>query len=310
MEKNSKIYVSGHSGLAGTAIVKELRARGFDNLILRTHSELDLMDQNAVADFFQTEKPEYVIHSAARVGGIKANLSYPADFLYENLVMQNNVIWQAHLSQVKKLLYIGSSCVYPRDCPQPMKEEYLLDGKPEPTNEAYTIAKIAGLELCRYIYEQYGDKFISCMAPNIYGPDGEFDLENSHVIPALIRRMHEAKLANAPQVEIWGSGHIRREFFHTADLADAIIWMMNNYDSPDFVNVGTGEDVSIRELAALIKKLAAYEGELAYNTAKPDGMPRKVLDVSRINALGWKSRISLEEGLRDIYDYYLSTIKL
>jgi GDP-L-fucose synthase len=304
MEKNSSIYIAGHKGMVGSAIVRELERLGYSNLILRTRGELDLINQSAVTEFFKKEHPEYVILSAARVGGIEANSSFPADFLFENMQIQNNVIWSAHLSGVKKLLFLGSSCIYPRNCPQPMKEEFLLDGKPEPTNEGYAIAKISGLKLCEKIYEQYGDKFISCMPTNIYGYNDNFDEKSSHVIPSLMQKMHLAKKNNDSKVIIWGSGQTKREFLFVDDLANAIVWLMNNYDDKKFVNIGTGIDVSIKELANLLKDVIGYKGELIFDTTKPDGMPRKLLDVSKINNLGWKYSTELPDGLKDSYEWY------
>jgi len=308
MEKNSKIYLAGHRGLVGSAVLKKLRSESFNNLLLKTKDELDLFDQRATADFFAAEKPEYVISAAARVGGIGANMKYGADFLYENLLIQNNVIWAALKNDVKKFLFLGSSCIYPRDARQPMKEEYLLDGKPEPTNEGYALAKITGMKLCEKIYEQYGRCFISCMPTNIYGPNDNFDLATSHVIPALLRRMHEAKINGQAEVEIWGTGRVKREFLHVDDLADAIVWLLKNYDGKQFLNIGTGRDITISDLAELIKKITGYEGALKFNTTKPDGMPQKLLDVGRINNLGWKHKIDLEQGLKLAYDWFLKNI--
>lgn len=305
MDKTSKIFISGHKGMVGSAITRKFLEEGFTNLILKTRQEVNLLNQNEVKTFFETEKPEYVILSAAKVGGIKANMTSPADFLYENLQMQNNLIWAALKYDVKKLLFLGSSCIYPRECPQPMKEEYLLDGKPEPTNEGYALAKIAGIKLCEKIYDQYGKTFISCMPTNIYGENDNFDIESSHVIPALMRRMHEAKLNNSNEVVIWGSGESRREFLYVDDLADAVFWLMENYEEKQFLNVGTGKDVSIKELAFLIKEIIGYEGELIFDITKPDGMPKKLLDVSKINSLGWKYKIELEDGLKKTFDFFL-----
>jgi GDP-L-fucose synthase len=307
MEKNSKIYIAGHTGLVGSAVVRKFQSEGYTKLILKTKQELNLLDQRAVEDFFQKEKPEYVIDSAARVGGIKANMTNSADFLYENLEIQNNIIWPALKNGVEKLMFLGSSCVYPRNCPQPMKEEYLLDGKVEPTNEGYALAKIAGMKLCEKIFEQYGKCFISCMPTNIYGENDNFDADSSHVIPALIGRMHEAKIKNLPEVVIWGSGVSRREFLYVDDLADAILWLMKNYNEKQFLNVGTGEDISVKELAEKIREVVGYDGSLAFDITKPDGMPRKLLDVSKIQSLGWKHKISFEDGLKITYKYYLET---
>jgi len=309
MEKKSRVYIAGHAGLVGSAILRKFQKEGFKNLIFKSRQELDLLDQKAVRDFFSREKPEYVVLSAARVGGIKANSAYPADFLYENLEIQNNVIWSALKNDVKKFLFLGSSCIYPRECPQPMKEEYFLDGKVEPTNEGYALAKIAGMKLCEKICDQYGKTFISCMPTNIYGENDNFDQNSSHVIPALIGRMHEAKINNLPEVVIWGSGVSRREFLYVDDLADALHWLMENYDEKRFLNIGTGEDVSIKELAEMIREIVGYGGELVFDVTKPDGMPKKLLDVSKINALGWKHKTSLDEGLKMAYKHFLDSDK-
>ncbi|MFH1048219.1 MAG: GDP-L-fucose synthase [Patescibacteria group bacterium] len=308
MNKNSKIYVAGHIGMVGSAVVRKFKKEKFNNLILKNRNELDLFDQRSVKKFFDKEKPEYIIDCAAKVGGIKANVDFPADFLYENLQIQNNLIWQAHLSNVKKLLFLGSSCIYPRECPQPMDESYFMSGKVEPTNEGYAVAKIAGMKLCEKISEQYKQIFISCMPTNIYGESDNFDLNSSHVVPALIRRMHEAKLNNLPEVVIWGSGGSRRELLYVDDLADAILWLMLNYNEKQFLNIGTGEDVSIKELAFAIKKVVGYEGNLVFDKTKPDGMPKKLLDVSRMNKLGWKYRINLSDGLEKAYRFYLKSV--
>lgn len=308
MKKADKIYIAGHNGLVGSAIYRKYRAEGFSNIIVRSRSELDLGDQQAVQDFFSKEKPKYVIISAARVGGIKANMTYPAEFLYENLQIQNNIIWAAHKNNVEKLLFLGSSCIYPRDSKQPMKEEYFLTGRPEPTNEAYAIAKIAGMKLCEYIFSEYGKLFISCMPTNIYGAGDNFDPESSHVIPALIKRMHEAKTANDESISIWGTGNTRREFMHTDDLADAIFYIMSSYNEKDFINIGTGEDISIKELAELVSDTVGFKGKLVFDTSKPDGMPKKLLDVSRLQKTGWRPRIGFREGLADTYKWYLTNI--
>ncbi|KKU12541.1 MAG: NAD-dependent epimerase/dehydratase [Parcubacteria group bacterium GW2011_GWC2_45_7] len=294
--------------MVGSAIVRKLQKDGFEHLILKTRDEVDLLDQEAVRPSFLQEKPDYVIVAAARVGGIKANITYPAEFLYENLMIQNNIIWLAHEQGVKKLLFLGSSCIYPRECPQPMKEEYFMDGKPESTNESYALAKIAGMKLCEYIYMEFNKKFISCMPTNIYGKNDNFDLESSHVIPALIRRMHAAKMNSAKEVVIWGSGNSRREFLHVDDLADAIYFLMQNYDGKQFLNVGTGEDISIKELASMIKDIMGYGGALVFDTTKPDGMPKKLLDVSLLHQLGWRHTISLRDGLEKTYEWFLETL--
>jgi GDP-L-fucose synthase len=306
MNKSAKIYVAGHNGLVGSATVRLLRSQGFDNLVLRTRSELDLMDQKAVAEFFSAERPEYVIDSAAKVGGIKANMTYPAEFLFENIQIQNNLIWSAKTNGVKKFLFLGSSCIYPRDCPQPMKEEYFMTGPPEPTNEAYAYAKISGMKLCEYIYDEFGMTFITCMPTNIYGENDDFNPETSHVIPSLLRRMHEAKIAQTPEVVIWGTGNSRREFLHVDDLAHAILWLMNNYDEKQFLNIGTGEDISIKDLAELIKGIVGYEGNLVFDATKPDGMPKKLLEVSKLQSTGWKNKIEFKDGLRRTYSWYLT----
>lgn len=308
MDKNAKIYVAGHTGLVGSATVRRLKDLGYQNLVLRTRTELNLLDQLSVQDFFKTESPEYVIDSAAKVGGIKVNMTYPAEFLYYNLQIQNNLIWSAKDSGVKKFLFLGSSCIYPRECAQPMKEEYFMEGKPEPTNEAYAYAKIAGMKMCEYIYDEFGMKFTSCMPTNIYGENDNFDLETSHVIPSLVRRMHEAKVNNAPEVIIWGTGKSRREFLHVDDLADAVVWLLENYDQKQFLNIGTSEDISIEELAELIKQLVGYKGKLVYDASKPDGMPKKLLDVSKLHAAGWHHKIPFSYGLKRTYEWYLANV--
>jgi GDP-L-fucose synthase len=308
MDKSTKIYVAGHRGLVGSAVVRKLREQGFDNLVLHTRAELDLTDSRAVRDFFERERPNYVVDSAAKVGGIKANMTQPAEFLYENLQIQNNLIWSAKDCGVSKFLFLGSSCIYPRECPQPMREEYFMEGKPEPTNEAYAYAKIAGMKLCEYLYDETSRNFISCMPTNVYGEGDNFDPESSHVIPALMNRIHHAKQERTPEVVIWGTGTSRREFLHVDDLADAILWLLQNYDQKQFLNVGTGQDMSIRELAEAIKSVVGYEGELVFDATKPDGMPKKLLDVSKIYAAGWRHTISFEDGLRRTYDWYLSNI--
>ena len=306
MDKAAKIYVAGHRGMVGSAIVRKLQAEGYTNLVLKTRNELDLLDQETVSAFFKAEKPEYVIDSAARVGGIKANMTHPALFLYENLQIQNNLIWAAKEAGVKKFLFLGSSCIYPRESPQPMKEEYFFEGKPEPTNEGYAIAKIAGMKMCEYIYDEFGMTFISCMPTNIYGENDNFDPETSHVIPSLLRRIHEAKVNNTPEVVIWGTGVSRREFLHVDDLANASVWLLESYIDKQFLNIGTGEDISIKELAETIQKLVGYEGKLVFDATKPDGMPKKLLDVSKVHDAGWHHTISFEDGLRRTYDWYLA----
>ncbi|MEK7557929.1 MAG: GDP-L-fucose synthase [Patescibacteria group bacterium] len=308
MKKNSKIYVAGHAGLVGSAIIRTLEANGYNNLILKTHQELDLLNQQAVTIFFTQEKPEYVFLCAAKVGGILANSTYPAQFIYENLQIQNNIIHQSYLNKVQKLLFLGSSCIYPRECPQPMKEEYLLTGSLEPTNEPYAIAKIAGIKMCQSYNKQYGTNFISVMPTNLYGPNDNFDLSNSHVLPALIRKFHEAKINKQNKVEIWGTGVAKREFLYVDDLADACIFLMNNYDDSEIVNIGTGKDKTIKELSELIKKIINYKGKINWDTTKPDGTPRKLLDVSKLHKLNWRHKINLEQGIKMTYEWYKSNI--
>lgn len=305
MEKSSKIYIAGHRGLVGSALVRNLEAKGFTNIIKRTSKELDLRNQQAVQEFFKQERPEYVILAAAKVGGIHANNTYPADFIYDNLMIQNNVIKAAHDFKVKKLLFLGSTCIYPKLAPQPIKEEYLLTGALEETNEAYAVAKIAGLEMCKFFKRQYGDNFISCMPTNLYGPNDNFDLQSSHVLPALIRKFHEAKVNHQPTVEVWGTGTPLREFIYVDDMADACIFLMENYDGEQHVNIGTGEEVSIRQLAETVKEVVGFEGELIFNTNMPDGTPRKLTTVDKLHALGWKHKVSLKDGIQLAYDWYL-----
>ena len=309
MNKDAKIYVAGHRGLVGSAIVRNLQNKGYTNIIYRTHKELDLINQEAVRTFFQEEKPEYVFLAAAKVGGIHANNTYPADFIYDNLMIQNNVIKAAHDFEVKKLLFLGSTCIYPKMAPQPIKEEYLLTGALEETNEAYAIAKIAGLEMCKFFKIQYGDNFISCMPTNLYGPNDNFDLKNSHVLPALIRKFHEAKVNNSEVVEVWGTGTPLREFLYVDDMADACVFLMENYEGEQHVNIGTGEEVSIRELAETIKKVVGFEGELVFNTDMPDGTPRKLTTVDKLHGLGWKHKVSLNEGIKLAYNWFLENYK-
>ncbi|MEG1583588.1 MAG: GDP-L-fucose synthase [Anaerovorax sp.] len=316
MNKNEKIYVAGHKGLVGSAIVRNLKAKGFHNLVLRSHSQLDLTDAVAVESFFAEEKPDYIFLAAAKVGGIQANSLYGADFFYINSMLQNNVIHGAYQHGVKKLLFLGSSCIYPKLCPQPMAEDALLSGYLEETNEAYAIAKIAGLKMCQYYNKQYGTNFISCMPTNLYGTNDNFDLENSHVLPALLRKFHEAKVANLPAVEIWGTGAPLREFMHVDDMADACVFLMENYEGVGadgsintHVNIGTGEEVSIKELALLIREAVGYEGELVFNKNMPDGTPRKLLDVTKLKSLGWQSKISLKEGIAATYRWYVEERK-
>ncbi|MHB1117906.1 MAG: GDP-L-fucose synthase family protein [Minisyncoccota bacterium] len=304
MEKNSKIFIAGYRGLVGSAIVRALQKEGFTNLVLRTHEELDLTSQQAVADFFAQEKPEYVFLAAAKVGGIMANKTHPADFIYSNLTIQTNVIHNAYVHKVKKLLFLGSSCIYPRLCPQPIKEEYLLTNELEPTNKAYAIAKIAGIIMCQSYNEQYGTNFISLMPTNLYGPNDNFDLENSHVLPAMIRKFHDAKVNNAPHVTLWGTGGAMREFLHVNDLAGAALFLMNNYNDSAIINVGTGEDVSIKELAEKVRVAVDYKGEIVWDTGKPDGTPRKLLDVSKLHNLGWQHSIDIQDGLKETYEWF------
>ena len=350
MEKNAKIYVAGHKGLVGSAILRALEKSGYNNCVVRSRQELDLTCQSSVERFFDEERPEYVFLAAAKVGGILANATYPADFIYQNLVIETNVIHAAYKYGAKKLLFLGSSCIYPRDCPQPMKEEYLLTGPLEPTNEPYAVAKIAGIKMCEAYDRQYGTKYISVMPTNLYGPNDNFDLETSHVLPALIRKFHLAKLAmqkdwegikknevifgripddfkrslgldpkknlplensdKEPEVVLWGTGSPRREFLHVDDLADACIYLMDNYDGSEIVNIGVGKDITIRELAELIAKIVGYQGKIRFDTSKPDGTPRKLLDVSKLSSLGWQPTIGLEEGIKKTYGWFLSSLPL
>lgn len=306
MEKKSKIYVAGHRGLAGSAIVRKLKKEGYENLLLRTSAELDLRNQENVRDFFEKEKPEFVFLAAAKVGGINANNTYPADFIYDNLCIQNNVIRQSYTNGVRKLFFLGSSCIYPKNSPQPIKEEYLLSGYLEPTNDAYAVAKIAGIKMCQAYHKQYGSNFISAMPTNLYGPGDNYDLKNSHVLPALLRKFHDAKEKGEPAVTVWGTGKPRREFLHADDLADASYFLMQNYNEPEIVNVGTGKDISIGEMANMIKGISGYKGEIIFDTSMPDGTFQKLLDTSKINTLGWKEQIGFEEGLRKEYEEYNS----
>ncbi len=304
MNKKSKIYIAGHQGLVGSALVKKLEQKGYSNLILKTKKELDLLDSAAVKNFFEIEKPDYVFLAAAKVGGILANDAYPADFIRENLIIQNNIIHNAYLTKVKKLLFLGSSCIYPKNCPQPIKEEYLLSGELEDTNKAYAIAKIAGIIECQSYNKQYGTNFISIMPTNLYGPNDNFDLKTSHVLPALIRKFHEAKINNKKEVEVWGTGAAKREFLYVGDLADACLFLMNNYNKSKIINIGTGEDISIKELAETIKKITDFKGKIIWDKSKPDGTPRKLLDVGRLRDLGWKHKINLKEGIEKVYKVY------
>lgn len=305
MEKQAKIYVAGHRGMVGSAIYRRLKEEGYTNIVVRTSKELDLRDQQAVKEFFETEKPEYVFLAAAKVGGIMANNIYRADFLYENLAIQNNVFHFSHENQVKKLMFLGSSCIYPKMAPQPLKEDYLLTGTLEPTNEPYAIAKIAGIKMAESYRLQYNDNYISVMPTNLYGINDNYHPENSHVLPALIRKFHEAKVNNNLTVNVWGSGKPLREFMFADDLADACVFLMENYNDLQFVNIGVGEDVSIRDLAELIKEVVGYEGQLEFDSSKPDGTPRKLMDVSKLNALGWKAKTKLKDGIKLAYEDFL-----
>ena len=304
MNKSDKIYVAGHRGMVGSAILRKLHKEGYGNTVTRTHSEVDLTSQSAVKDFFRSEKPDVVVLAAAKVGGIHANNVFRAQFLYENLMIQNNVIHSAYEQGVKKLLFLGSSCIYPKLAPQPLKEESLLTGLLEQTNEPYAIAKIAGIKMAESYRRQYGVNYISAMPTNLYGPNDNYDLNNSHVLPALIRKFHTAKITGAKTVEVWGTGSPRREFLHVDDLADACFFLLNNYDHELFVNVGTGEDLTIKELAEMIKSIVGFEGALHWDTSKPDGTPRKLMDVSRLHEMGWKHRIGLREGITSVYEEF------
>jgi GDP-L-fucose synthase len=304
MDNNSKIYIAGHRGMVGSAIQRNLVERGFTNIVTRTSKELDLRNQADTEAFFNSEKPEYVFLAAAKVGGIQANNTLRADFIYENLMVQNNIIHAAYKTNVKKLMFLGSSCIYPKFAKQPLKEEYLLTGELEQTNEPYAIAKIAGIKMCESYHRQYGCNFISVMPTNLYGQNDNYDLNNSHVLPALIRKIHDAKEANSANVTIWGTGTPMREFMHANDMADACVYLMQNYNDEKFVNIGTGVDISIKDLALLVKKIAGYEGELVFDTSKPDGTPRKLMDVSYLHSLGWKHKIELEEGIKLVYEEF------
>lgn len=305
LDRNKKIYVAGHRGLVGSALVRKLKAEGFTQIVVRTHEELDLTRQQEVEAFFRKERPAYVILAAAKVGGIYANASYPADFIMENLQMQCNVIHAAYENQVEKLLFLGSSCIYPRSCPQPIKEEYLLTDSLEETNEAYALAKIAGLKMCAYYNQQYGTDYISVMPCNLYGINDNFSLESSHVLPALIRKFHEAKVRNAESVTVWGSGTPLREFLNVDDLADACLYLMDHYRGNDFFNIGYGEELSILELAQMIQRVVGFQGKILLDPEKPDGTPRKLTDITRIKKIGWKPKIDLETGLKNTYAWFL-----
>lgn len=308
MEKEAKIYIAGHRGMVGSAIMRNLQNKGYNNFITRRSAELDLRNQQAVADFFAQEKPDYVFLAAAKVGGIHANNTYRGEFLYDNLMIQNNVIHQSYVHGVKKLQFLGSSCIYPKMADQPLKEEYLLTGTLESTNEPYAIAKIAGIKLCENYRAQYGCDFISAMPTNLYGPNDNYDLNNSHVLPALIRKFHEAKESSAESVEIWGTGSPKREFLHVDDLAEACVYLMEHYSEPELVNIGTGEDIAIKDLALLIKDIVGFEGEITHDTSKPDGTPRKLMDVSKLHRYGWKHKIELREGITTVYQQYQEEI--
>jgi GDP-L-fucose synthase len=308
MEKNSKIYVAGHRGLAGSAILRNLQSKGYTNILTRAHADLDLMQHDAVKEFFIQEKPEYIFLAAAKVGGILANDTYPADFIYQNLVIQNNVIHEAYQAGIKKMVFLGSSCVYPRLCPQPMKEEYLLTGEPESTNKSYAVAKIAGVVMCQSYNRQYGTNFVSVMPNNTYGPNDHFDLETSHVIPALIKKFNETMKEDKPEIVIWGTGNAKREFIHVDDLADACVFVMNSGTKFDLINIGTGQEVSIKELVDILKKVSGFVGKIVWDTSKPAGTPRRLLDVTKLHSLGWHSRIPLEEGLKETFLWYNKNI--
>ena len=302
MNKSDKIYIVGHRGMVGSAILRNLEAQGFNHIITRTSSELDLRDSFAVAEFFNNEKPDYVFLAAAKVGGIIANNTYRADFLYENLMIQNNVIHQAYVNKVSKLMFLGSSCIYPKLAPQPLKEEYLLTGELEPTNEPYAIAKIAGIKMCDAYRNQYGCNFVSVMPTNLYGPNDNYDLNNSHVLPAMLRKFIVAKQNGDEKVTIWGTGTPKREFLHANDLAEACVYLMNHYNEPGLVNIGVGDDVSILDLAKLVKEIVGFDGGIVTDTTKPDGTPRKLMDVTKLHAMGWKASISLKEGIQQVYN--------
>lgn len=306
MKRDSKIYVAGHRGMVGSAIVRELQKNHFENIITRTSKELDLRNQSAVNEFFQEQKPEYVFLAAAKVGGILANNTFRAEFLYDNLILEANVIHAAHVHKVKKLLFLGSSCIYPKFAPQPLQEDSLLSGFLEPTNEPYAIAKIAGIKLCETYRQQYGDSFISAMPTNLYGPNDNYDLHSSHVLPAMIRKFHEAKVKGQPNVHLWGTGTPMREFLHVDDLAQACLFLMNNYNEDQFINVGSGIDISIKELAKMIANIVGFNGEIFWDLSKPDGTPKKLMDVSKIEKLGWKAKISLRQGIESVYEIFKS----
>lgn len=304
IDKSMKVYIAGHRGMVGSAILRKMKQAGYENFVLRTSKELDLREQTAVREFFKQERPDCVVLAAAKVGGIMANMTSPASFMYDNLMIQNNVINSSFENGVKKLLFLGSSCIYPRLAPQPMKEEYLLDGKVEPTNEGYAIAKIAGMKMCEMYNRQYGADYISVMPCNLYGKGDNYDLQSSHVVPALIRKFHEAKVNNMETVEIWGTGQARREFLYVDDMAEASLFLMENYSGSSFFNVGSGYDITISELAETVKEVTGFEGKMIYDTSKPDGMPQKVMDVSRLAKAGWSAKTSLKDGLSETYEWY------
>lgn len=306
MNKDAKIFIAGHRGMVGSAIHRRLTALGYTNIITRTSAELDLRIQERVNEFFEAERPGFVFLAAAKVGGILANNTYRADFIYENIMIQSNIIHSSYATGVKKLMFLGSSCIYPKMAPQPLKEEYLLTGLLEPTNEPYAIAKIAGIKMCDAYRSQYGCDFISVMPTNLYGPNDNYDLQNAHVLPSLVRKFHEAKINKAPEVNIWGTGSPKREFLHADDLADACVFLMNTYSDEGLVNIGTGEDISISDLALMVKEVVGYEGSIVYDHTKPDGTPRKLMDVSKLNQLGWKFTIPLKQGLKMVYQEYQS----
>ena len=310
LNKNDKIFVAGHRGLVGSAIVRNLKSKGYDNLVVRTHRELDLTNQAAVKDFFDTEEPDVVVLAAAKVGGIGANSTYPANFAYENMQIQCNVINESHNHNVKKLLFLGSTCIYPRMAPQPISEDSLLTGPLEETNEAYAIAKISGLKMCQFYKMQYGDDYISCMPTNLYGPYDNYDLEGSHVLPAMIRKFHEAKVNGAPTVELWGTGTPLREFLYVDDMADACVFLLENYNGLQHVNIGTGKEVTIRELAEIVKNTVGYEGKIIWNKDKPDGTPRKLTDVTKLHNLGWTHKVELNEGVRLAYEWFKDNVDI
>ena len=306
MKKGDKIFVAGHRGMVGSALVRKLQSEGYNNLVLRTSKEVDLRNQQQVNEFFKSEQPDFVFMAAAKVGGIQANNIYRADFIYDNMMIQNNVIHASFVNKVKKLLFLGSSCIYPKMAPQPLRESYLLTGELEHTNEPYAIAKIAGIKMCDAYRAQYGCNFISVMPTNLYGPNDNYDLNTSHVLPAMVRKFHEAKINGSREVVIWGTGKPRREFLHADDLADACLFLMDNYNDAGFVNIGVGEDIEIRELAELIRDIVGYKGAIVQDTSKPDGTPRKLMDVSKLHAMGWKARIPLREGIADVYKIFSS----